>query len=179
MSEAISKLESHLTSNRDKLLAFVRSKVEDSVRAEEILQESLLKAIEAAPDLEDEEKLVSWFYQIVRNAITDHYRRQQTKKKNVKQYAQEKDFDVTPEDEETICSCFRELLPTLKEEYREVIEAVELGDKSAEQMAERLGITRNNVNVRRYRARQKLKERLEETCRTCAEHGCLDCTCQD
>ena len=25
--------------------------------------------------------------------------------------------------------------------------------------------------------RQQLRQRLEETCRTCAEHGCLDCTC--
>lgn len=44
-------------------------------------------------------------------------------------------------------------------------------------MAEHLGITRNNLKVRRYRARQQLRERLEETCQACAEQGCLDCTC--
>ena len=44
-------------------------------------------------------------------------------------------------------------------------------------VAERLDITRNNLKVRHHRARQQLRERLEETCRTCATHGCIDCTC--
>jgi RNA polymerase sigma-70 factor (ECF subfamily) len=177
MSTSVDELESRLASNREKVLGFIRSKVDDPAVAEDILQESLLKALESVEDLEDEQKLASWFYRIVRNAIVDHHRSNQTQRKNVRQYARETDFEVTPEDEETICSCFRELLPTLKEEYREVIEAVELGDMTSEEAAEELGITRNNLNVRRYRARQKLKERLEETCRTCADHGCLDCTC--
>lgn len=171
-------LESHLAGNRERLLAFIRSKVSDPVVAEDILQDSLLKAIEAAPDLEDEDKLVSWFYQIVRNAITDHYRRAATASKYEERYAQEADTQIAPEDEAVICSCFRELLPTLKDEYRELIEAMELGNEDTKEMADHLGITRNNLKVRRYRARQQLKERLEETCQTCAEHGCIDCTCK-
>ena len=41
-----------------------------------------------------------------------------------------------------------------------------------------LGITPNNLKVRRHRARRALRARLEETCRICAAHGCLDCTCE-
>ena len=178
MSTTTDALESHLADNRERLLAFIRSKVSDPTMAEDILQGSLLKAIEAAPDLKDEDKFVSWFYQIVRNAITDHYRRAATASKYQEKYVLEAETEVTPEDEAVICSCFRELLPTLKDEYRELVEAMELGNENTKEMAEHLGITRNNLKVRRYRARQQLKDRLEETCRTCAEHGCLDCTCQ-
>ena len=32
--------------------------------------------------------------------------------------------------------------------------------------------------VRLHRARKALRLRLEETCRACADHGCLDCTCK-
>ncbi len=68
--------------------------------------------------------------------------------------------------------------PALKPEYAELIEKMELADGDPAQVAKQLGINRNNLKVRRHRARQALRERLEETCRVCAKHGCLDCTCQ-
>lgn len=68
-------------------------------------------------------------------------------------------------------------MPTLKPEYAALIEELELTDSDPARVAERLGITLNNLKVRRHRARQALRKRLEETCRTCAEHRCLNCTC--
>ena len=35
----------------------------------------------------------------------------------------------------------------------------------------------NTLNVRLLRARRKLREQVERTCRACATHGCLDCDC--
>lgn len=146
--------------------------------AEDILQNSLLKSLRAAPDLRDEEKSIPWLYRIVRNAITDTYRRKRREVKYLEQYAGEVDDRHDPEGEQALCACFRELIPTLKPEYSELIERVELADGDPEQVAEQLGITRNNLKVRRHRARQQLRERLKETCRTCADHGCIDCTCK-
>lgn len=51
------------------------------------------------------------------------------------------------------------------------------GDESPAAVAADLGITRNNLKVRRHRARKQLRARLEDLCRLCAHHGCLDCTC--
>ena len=45
-------------------------------------------------------------------------------------------------------------------------------------LADRLGITKNNLKVRRHRAHRQLRERVEQTCRSCAAHGCVDCTCR-
>lgn len=59
-----------------------------------------------------------------------------------------------------------------------MIKEVELGDELPEQVSERLGITRNNLKVRRYRARQQLQDKLEETCGKCAERGCTNCECE-
>ena len=39
-------------------------------------------------------------------------------------------------------------------------------------------ISASNAGVRVFRAREALKKRLAESCGTCAEHGCRDCTCQ-
>jgi DNA-directed RNA polymerase specialized sigma24 family protein len=85
--------------------------------------------------------------------------------------------DLSPEDEGELCECFRTLIPTLKPEYAELLDRVELGRERPEAVADSLGITSNNLKVRRHRARQALRVRLKEVCRTCADHACLDCTC--
>ncbi len=165
---------------REHLLAFIRSKVADPELAEDILQESLLRALRAAPELRDEEKLVSWLFQIVRNAITDTYRRRATATDVRARYTAEQqaagDDVMTPEDEARLCACVLNVVPTLKPEYAAVVEA-DLAGRDTATLTEELGITANNLKVRRHRAHRQLRERLEQTCRTCATHGCLDCTC--
>jgi RNA polymerase sigma-70 factor (ECF subfamily) len=39
------------------------------------------------------------------------------------------------------------------------------------------GLTAGNAAVRVFRAREALKKRVAQSCGTCAEHGCFDCTC--
>lgn len=170
-------LEQHLLRERGRLLAFIRSKLDDPELAEDVLQESLLRALRSAPDLQDEEKLTSWLYQIVRNAITDTYRRRSTARGALDRYAAEVDAHVpSPDDEAQLCACLLEIVPTMKPEYAAVLEA-DLAERDSGTLAERLGITRNNLKVRRHRAHHQLRERLEQVCRVCAVHGCLDCSC--
>jgi hypothetical protein len=45
------------------------------------------------------------------------------------------------------------------------------------EFAAEAGITANNAGVRVFRAREALRKRVVRSCGTCAEHGCLDCTC--
>ena len=172
-------LEASLASARGRFLAFVRRRVSDPDLAEDILQDALLRAVRAAPDLRDEERLVAWFYAILRNAITDAYRRRDVRRRRLAPLDEATELAVEPSDESTqsLCECFRALIPTIKPEYAAVIEAVDLGAEAPEVVAARLGITRNNLNVRHHRARAALRERLSETCRICSDHGCLDCTC--
>lgn len=179
MNKTVGILERQILDRRATLLGFIRSKVGDDDLAEDILQDSLLRALQAAPELQDEEKLVPWFYRILRNAITDSYRRRAASARRLEQLASEMPLEEPPtEDYAAICACYREVLPTMKPEYAELIEAMDLSSEEPEEVAERLDITRNNLKVRHHRARQQLRERLEETCRTCATHGCIDCTCQ-
>ena len=172
-ASAVARLLSH----HEKLLAYVRTKISDTDLAADLLQESLLKALRAAPDLQDEDKIVPWFYRILNNAIIDVYRHRQVKAKSLDAYAQNQELIPGAEDEVVLCACFRALIPTLKPEYAELIEKLDLVDGDPVQVAGQLGINRNNLKVRRHRARQALRQRLEETCRLCAKHGCLDCTC--
>jgi RNA polymerase sigma-70 factor (ECF subfamily) len=175
------QLEQIMLAGRGRLLAFIQSRGTGPATAEDILQESLLKALQAAPALRAEEKFGPWFYQIIRNTITDAHRRghrEATRRSTFPDADVPSIEELDAEAEATLCACFQALIPTLKPEYATLIETMELGDEPPETVAARLGITRNNLKVRRHRARQQLRERLELTCRICAQHGCLDCTCR-
>jgi len=169
-------LEAFLTESRRYLLVYVMNRVSDPHLAEDILQDSVLKALQAAPDLRDDEKLVPWFHRIMQRAIIDAHRKRERERKGTAAYAWALDTDVVV-DYSTICLCFRALLPTLKEEYRAVIEAVELQEGDPDEVARELGITRNNLNVRLFRARRQLRQRLEAVCTACPDESYEDCDC--
>lgn len=166
-----------LLEHRSSLLGYLRKRVAAPELAEDLLQDCLLKAVRSAPDLRDEEKLLPWFYRILNNAIIDLYRSRSSAPVRA-----DVDLDLLAAppaaEEQALCECFRQLIPSLKPEYALMIERLELKAGDPGRVAEELGITRNTLKVRRHRARQALRQRLEATCRVCATHGCLDCTCR-
>lgn len=177
--ETMNDLNEQLVEHLAALTAFARRRLDDPELAADALQESLVKAISKIDQLEDEERLLPWLYRILRRTIIDTLRKKGAEQARVSRVQAEL-ADERWEDpalREEVCGCYRLLLPSLKPEYAQVIEALDLEGQSTRDVATRLGITLNNLKVRRHRARKQLRERLEETCRVCAEHGCLDCTC--
>lgn len=168
-----------LAAQHRKFLAFLEKRVESRAAAEEILQAAFVKSIERHDQLEDGESAVAWFYRLLRNAVIDHYRRRDAHQRAVERHAEEIALDeqLGPEAEAVICACIHDLIPTLKPEYESLLRAVDLEGKAVNDAARALGITANNASVRLHRARGQLKKRLETACNTCAEHGCLDCSC--
>ena len=70
------------------------------------------------------------------------------------------------------------LTTTLKPEYAEALQAVEMRGTPVRAFAEQKRLSANNAGVRLLRAREALKRRVMESCGTCAEHGCVNCTCR-
>ncbi len=171
-------VEEQLATSRAKFLGYIRKRIADPGLAEDILQDSFLKAIRSAPQIGDDEELVRWFYRVLQNAIIDAYRRKAAELNRRMNCFADADVAVEPEEQEEICGCMKELIPTLKPEYADVVKAIDIDGEDAEVVSTRLGISRNNLKVRSHRARQALRKRLEETCRMCAEHHCLDCSCK-
>jgi RNA polymerase sigma factor (sigma-70 family) len=175
----VKPVEEAVLEHRGKLLGYIEKRVSDPDLAEDVLQESLLKALRASDALRDEDRLLPWFYRILNNAIVDTYRRRGTEAKYLEAYAREEDTSAASQDHAEICACFRALIPSLKPEYAQLIEDLDLSEKDPREVARQLDISPGNLKVRRHRARQALRSRLEETCRTCAIHSCLDCTCKE
>jgi RNA polymerase sigma-70 factor (ECF subfamily) len=96
----------------------------------------------------------------------------------LERFAKEPSSGITDDElHKQACACVATLLPTLKPEYARVLQLADVEDRPARAVAEEIGISANNLKVRLHRARQQLRQRLEQTCKLCATHGCLDCTC--
>ena len=163
--------------NFQTFVAFVRKRVGDPHLAEDIVQDSLVKALSADKKPTDEENTVAWFYRILRRSIIDVYRRTDARTRALERFAQEFPEEPGAEEERLLCQCFKKLLPAVPPQYRELLTAVDLQGEDTGEVANRLGVTRNNLTVRLHRARKHLKDALAETCQACSDEGCLDCTC--
>lgn len=158
-------------------LAFLQARVASPAVAEELLQQAYVRSLEKAEDLRDEESAVAWFYRLLRNALIDHYRHGAAESKALDRHGAEPRPPSELELRDAVCACMRTLVPTLKAEYAEMIQKVDLQESPVAEVAAGLGITVNNATVRLHRARQALKRQLSRSCGTCATHGCLDCSC--
>ena len=76
-----------------------------------------------------------------------------------------------------VCKCVADIATTLKPEYAEALHRIEVEGVSVKDYAGQLGISTSNAGVRVFRAREALRKQVVRSCGTCADHGCLDCTC--
>ena len=125
----------------------------------------------------DSEGAARWFYRILRRTIIDLYRRRDARERALATYGADLDATADVSESQLLCSCFERLLPELPEQYEALIRQVDLEGGSTTALAKEKGVTANALTVQLHRARARLRELLEATCKVCAKHGCLDCHC--
>lgn len=168
---------------REAFKDFIRRRVPTEDIADDLLQHSLIKAIEQVHTVRNEESLVPWFYRLLRHGIVDYYRSHATEQKNHEGFL--KELTATETDKEPsfaeipseVCACLNRLLPGLRPAYAAVLRRVDLQGEPIKAVAQDLNIATNNLTVRLHRARQALRASLEAACGVCTKHGCLNCTC--
>ena len=169
-----------LVGGHREFLAFLERRVESRAVAEDILQAAFVRGLERGADVQDE-KVVAWFYRVLRNSVIDHYRHRSTSARAMEAWGRE--FTEIQEPDaalrQEICQCVSGLLATLKPEYRDALRVVDLEDGKLSDLAQQSGITAENAAVRVHRARKALRRQVEQACGTCAEHGCFDCHCNE
>src|SRR5438094_9951069 len=70
---ARNELVAVLVENRRAFLSFLERRVGHRDTAEDVLQEAFARSLDKVP-LESAESAVAWFYRVLRNAVSDHYR---------------------------------------------------------------------------------------------------------
>jgi RNA polymerase sigma factor (sigma-70 family) len=166
-----------LVENHREFLRYVERRVGSRALAEEIVQDAFVRSLDRGNDIR--ESAVGWFYRVLRNAVIDHQRRRAVADKRLDQLAAELQAEAAPSEDlaRAACRCVSMLADSLKPEYADALRRVDVDGVAVKDYADSVGISANNAGVRVFRAREALKKQVARSCGTCAEHGCLDCTC--
>lgn len=169
-----------LVANHRRFLAFLERRVGSREVAEDILQDAFVRGIAGAGKIRDEDSVVAWFYRSLRNALVDHWRRRAAEQRAMDRAGRLEEESGPAADQallDVVCGCVAGLLDTLKPEYAEAVRRVDLEEGSVKAFAGASGISANNASVRLFRGREALRRQVQRFCGTCADHGCLDCSC--
>lgn len=156
-NEALANRLDILLRSQARFLRFLERRMGSRTDAEDVLQTAFLRLVAQGDSLRDDEKLIPWFYQLLRNLVVDHYRHRGAVARLEASAAAETETTTTDMDEElfrAICTCVNDVIPTLKAEHAALVQRVDLGSEPLHRVAEDLGITSNNASVRLHRARR-------------------------
>ncbi|GAB2690302.1 sigma-70 family RNA polymerase sigma factor [Aliiglaciecola sp. 3_MG-2023] len=135
--------------------------VKDKAVAEDIVQETFLRAWKSLDSLKDEKAAKSWLITILRRENARRFERKQ--------------FDLVDMDDVTLegdnlsneleieYQELRLLMADLNEEYREPLILQVMYGYSGDEIAKQLNLNKNTVMTRLFRARSQLKEALEKS----------------
>jgi RNA polymerase sigma-70 factor (ECF subfamily) len=143
---------------QNELKVFVYKRVKDKALTEDIVHDVFLKVQAKIHQVKESDKLFGWIYQITRNTITDHFRKN-SKTINPKDI----DWESSPPNfNDCVTNAIKDLIPGLPDKYRIPLEMTELQSMSQLEVAEKLGLNYTTAKARVQRARQMLKKRMEE-----------------
>jgi RNA polymerase sigma-70 factor (ECF subfamily) len=153
------------------LRAFVSRRVRNSADAEDVVQETFVHIHRRLGQVRSPDRLTAWVFQVARNAIVDHYRRQ----RNV---ADAVDADHDPVmsatmrvgepgsgELEQLAACLTPMIERLPAPDREAIRLSEIDGLTQRDASSRAGVSHSGMKSRVQRARRKLKTMLLECCR--------------
>jgi RNA polymerase sigma-70 factor (ECF subfamily) len=162
----------------ERLRAFIRRRVGSDADADDILQEVFLRIHRHADTVERQERLVSWLFQVTRNAIADYYRAPVRRRElpsgapsDLKgTWGQTRDGGEDEDGESLearreLATCLGPMIDQLPPRYRAAVTLVDLEGMSQKEAAARFGISLSGMKSRVQRGRQALEHLLHDCCR--------------
>jgi len=112
MPDPLNPLLAHL----DAFVSFVRQRTGDADLAAEVVQDALRKALSNQGDLRESERLLPWFWRILRNTMADALsHRGQTSQLP-------EDIAAAPvEEQQAVCACLTDAIARLPDRERQAI----------------------------------------------------------
>jgi RNA polymerase sigma factor (sigma-70 family) len=158
----------------EQIYHFIYRMVKDTAQAEDLAQETFIKAFRALATFNSDYAFSTWLYKIAANNCIDFFRKKKLKTFSLDTPIQVKDGEVhrdfadreqTPEHEIMSRERTNQIqfaIDSLPVKYKEAILLRHSKDKSYEEIAEELSIPLGTVKVRIFRAREMLKSKLKD-----------------
>ena len=161
-----------------KIFGLVLRMVKNRQEAEDLTQETFIKAFNSLSTFNSDYAFSTWLYKIAANTCIDYFRKKRLKTFPLDNPITVKDNEIQreypdhqePEPDRRLMSKERrnlieEAIHSLPSKYRQVIFLRHTLDKSYEEIAEELQLPLGTVKVRIFRAREMLKKALREQLR--------------
>lgn len=160
---------------RVSIYRYVVRLIRDRERAEDLTQETFLRAHQRLAGLKDPAALEAWLYRIATNVCHDHFRRREERQPAFELRPEsDEDSSITADEaalrpdqlleQSEMSDCVLRFLTRLPEPQRTVILLHDLQERTGPEIAEQLGISLHNVKIRLHRARVRLKAALIDGC---------------
>jgi RNA polymerase sigma-70 factor (ECF subfamily) len=173
------------TDFRGRIYRHLRRLTQDDGLAEDLTQETFLRAVEHLPTFRAEGRLGNWLYRIATNLFRDYVRAQRGKKPhawNAQECSDESDEplsqipDLGPSlphllDGRIRTHCVRDCVAGLPPPYRAALALFALEGKTVDESAAILGCSEEALKVRLHRGRQLFKALATERCAIASERG--------
>jgi RNA polymerase sigma-70 factor (ECF subfamily) len=156
----------------DRIYRYVLSLTGDLAEADDLTQETFLRAYRGRDSLHDAGALTTWLYRIATHVCLDRLR-QRVRRAPLESEADPDDVDLADPDipslQQTVernemGACVQQYLEDLPDSYRAAILLHDLHGLTGPEIAETLGVSLATVKIRLHRARRKLQAALEDGC---------------
>jgi len=167
----VAELGAFYTEHRSELLAHANRVLKDSAKAEEITQDSLIKFMLAAPELESSEHALSYLHRTIENLCIDYFRMEGRRPNLVvlddAQAEVEAAWQVSGDHSAVLsqaedAAIIRQALALLSPAERAALVMWEMEGRSTSEIAAELGIKESAVRHTVSRARTSLRRVLSE-----------------
>jgi RNA polymerase sigma-70 factor (ECF subfamily) len=158
-----------LEQHRQRLYRIAYAWTHNAALADDLVQETLAKALTKSAQLRDPNASSAWLYSILANCYADHFRRLRATEEIDEETLT---HDVTPEresDRQQVVGRVRAAVAKLSDGQRQVVTLVDLEGFSYVEVAQILSIPIGTVMSRLCRARLALREHLQELMAPMAE----------
>ncbi|MCP4201674.1 MAG: RNA polymerase sigma factor [bacterium] len=167
-----------LAPQRESIYRYILGIVRNGVEAEDLTQETLLRAYDKLATLEEPARLIPWLYRIATNITYDRFR-QASYRHRPKSLAEDDSetgaggaeiaLDTEPRldkvmEQREMSACVQDYIAALPESYRAVILLHDVQGLTNPEIAEMLGVSLATVKIRLHRARGKLRAALGAGC---------------
>lgn len=185
------ELPRYLLDHRDAIRRYILGLTRNPAEAEDLTQETYLRAHGGFHALKSEAKALPWLYRIATNVSYDRFRQvsyQESQKATETIEAGESDttsatsipddgprLDLAMEQDEMSC-CVQQYVAQLSDQYRSVILLHDTQGLTNPEIAEMLNLSLATVKIRLHRARKRLRDALDRACSfSHDERGVLIC----
>ncbi len=147
----------HIQANTGIIQKILYLYVDDRENKEDLRQEIILQAWQAVPRFKGQSTFSTWLYRVALNTVLTYQRKQ---KQLPTTSLEQKDFEQSHSNEHPMADRLKRAIKALNDIDKTII-TLHLDDFSNDEIADIIGITKNNVAVKLHRIKNELTQKLK------------------